>query len=213
MANKPTKVAIDFNKLRDQVNREIKKRGGEAISKFPQADKEKIGQDIITLMREQIAKGISPIEGWGRFPAYKAVSRFTRANKSIKNKFKGNTIRAKSSRRELKTAAKSERNRGYPFSVMNQYPDKKTSPVNLSLSGTFLWKLKSIAIPGGIAIGFFDEKSIKMEDGHRTGGVKGMNDQPQRPIIPIEGETFTRNIMNRAIDIVRNRFLSRYGGK
>lgn len=123
---------------------------------------------IITLMKDMIGKGISPIEGKGKFPAYKVFQK------------KGRRSRDR-----------------YPYSVMGEYPNKKISPVNLKLSGHMLYNLTYRIITKGksllIEIGYLDdEEAQKKEMGHRL----GVNKQPKRPTIPLKrkGENFAAKI-------------------
>lgn len=75
-----------------------------------------------------------------------------------------------------------------------KYPGdrKPKSPVNLYLSGKFLNQLRAQVSPvqGKILIGFWSDYGKKLESGHR----EGVNKQPKRPIIPADGERFTRPI-------------------
>jgi len=87
-----------------------------------------------------------------------------------------------------------------------KYPGrlKPSSPVNLFLSGDFLGSLNSkilkTTIGFGFELGFFNEKSALIEKGHRTGGRKGVNKQPKRPIIPLVGERFSNRVEQAYIE-------------
>ena len=93
---------------------------------------------------------------------------------------------------------------GYPASVRHKYPDKRTTPVNLYLTGKFLAALKSkvttIKNSYAIEVGFFDSKEAIKEQGHR----EGANTQPKRPIIPNSGEQFAQRIQDIILKTVRD---------
>ena len=169
------KAKINMSKLKSDLQREMKTETRLAMQKVSPSDRTKIGQALIDIMKEQIAKGMSPIQGWGRFPKYKWVGK---ALAHLK----------------------------YPASVRHKFPGKRDTPVNLSLSGKFLKALKPRATTTGVEVGFFDSKYSKYEQGHR----EGANDQPERPIIPINEEAFTRNVYQRLVDaaaeIIARRF-------
>lgn len=171
---------------------------------------DEIANAIVGEMLNLISKGISPIEGRGRFPAYKwANARKTlKESKAALNKelrrLKNSNIRrilaGKGARKELNRQKKAlakriaATNKGYPYSVQGKYPDKKPRPVNLFLSGKFLSSLEFV-ISGsageiGVELGFFDESEAVKEQGHR----EGANGQPERPIIPVGREDFAISI-------------------
>jgi hypothetical protein len=84
---------------------------------------------------------------------------------------------------------------GYPATVRNKYPSKKSRPVNLYLSGKFLKQLKvkvNVERKPKIQIGFFDQYGKTLEQGHR----EGANGQPSRPIIPAGNETFKPQVIS-----------------
>ena len=179
---------------------------------------EEIGIAVTVAMLQFIEKGISPIEGKGRFPAYKwaGFSRdvkksqsFTkrqvreltsRAKKLAKG---GNKKRAQALRQDAATLAGYSKKAGqvagskYPFSTEEyQKGSKKLRPVNLFLTGKFLraleYRLNGVAGRYNLEIGFFDSKEAVKEEGHR----EGANGQPERPIIPINREDFAQVIQN-----------------
>lgn len=147
-----------------------------------------------------VLKGISPIEGAGRFPEYKSVTRNRAAEALVSGLRKDARSRARDfgSKDEdvkaLRSAARTAKagiKLGYPDTVKDEFPSKRRRPVNLLLSGQFLRQLKSFPRRLNlIAVGFFTQYGIKLEQGHRD----GVNGQPSRPIIPTEGETFTKVI-------------------
>lgn len=169
-----------------------------------------IGVTITTEMLLLIQKGISPIEGNGRFPAYKwaemrnalkkersAVTKALKRNKQsllvFKRKNKRQILLAQ---KEAARAGIAQANKGYPFSVQHEYPGKKPRPVNLFLSGDFLSSLEHVVTRSaegvGLEIGFFDSAQAVKEQGHR----EGANGQPERPVIPVLREEFAQTILN-----------------
>lgn len=171
-------------------------------------DWEPIALGIIERMKALITKGISPIQGNGRFPGYKWVTRLfsnrqslkvlRRLERSKKDKVKGARVRsAIKSRREQNEDIKRSK---YPYNQTDEFPSKRIRPVNLTLSGDFLsnltwrWDRKT-----GVDIGYFDELSAKKEQGHR----EGVNSQPKRPTIPRRSEKLNAVVQlswTRALD-------------
>ncbi len=178
---------------------------------------EEIGKEVVLAMLQLISRGISPIEGAGRFPAYKwaefrnnlkkergSVTKALRKNK--KSLF---VLRRKNQRQLLQLQKNANKKQlgalsgKYPFTPEAIALGKKPRPVNLHLTGDFLNQLRSVVIGTagkmGLEIGFFPgsrdangvEASVK-EQGHR----EGANGQPQRPIIPINTEDFNQSIQN-----------------
>lgn len=182
-------MAIDLRKFRKDLELETKAAANRFAKSVTPAEKQDIGQGVIKEMLEAIKKGISPIEGFGRFPAYKWAGR---ANAALKR------AKTKSGRR----AAKDLKAGKYPYSVQGKYPDKKERPVNLFLSGDFLNALVARSRAFGVEIGFFDDLSAKKESGHRD----GVNGQPRRPIIPQGQEQFTSSIYRRILKVVQEVF-------
>lgn len=84
----------------------------------------------------------------------------------------------------------------YPDRMRRKFPAKRRRPVNLLLSGEFLKDLTFIVKRDSVQkvrFGFFQQKSILKERGHR----EGAGGQPKRPIIPNENEQFSKNLMIR----------------
>lgn len=169
-----------------------------------------IAQAITNEMLNLISKGISPIEGQGRFPAYKwaAFRNELKKEKSAiasalrKNK-KGLVVFRRKNKRQILLAQKEATRKGiagvtgrYPFTAEAIKLGKKPRPVNLFLTGDFLFNLEGRVTGAagrcGIEIGFFDEKSAQKESGHR----EGVNGQPSRPTIPVGTEEFAQTILN-----------------
>lgn len=165
-----------------------------------------VGGTIIKEMKGMISRGISPIEGAGRFPEYKAPSRVRNLNRfaAIERKTaKAITPYSNYSRRlrkqsenkaaDLKKTANSLKSRGYPFSVQSRFPSKRPRPVNLFLAGDFLESLRATVFGSKklkLEIGFDNELSYLKEIGHR----EGVGGQPKRPIIPNDSESFSQRI-------------------
>ncbi len=189
-----------MDKLRRDIQREMKKYD---VTGLPDQEKQFIGEDMIDLMKDQIAAGISPIYGKGRFPGYKWADRKTRALKAATTA--GRSDKAKGKR--LRALANQQVSSKYPYNMMRKFPGKKVRPVNLNLSGNFLDHLRARATKSGVEIGFYTKKYELYEQGHR----EGANTQPKRPIIPVDNETFSRNVYQRLVDSLRKRLLKYFG--
>lgn len=159
--------------LRFKINaREIKKLKElvESLQKpINKTTASEVGETVIKEMKDLISKGISPIQGNSRFPAYK-----------------------------------------YP----KKYPGKRKGkrPVNLKLTGQFLDALshKEKDSKSGVATEVFYEGSeSKKELGHR----EGVNSQPKRPTLPIDGEDFAVKIKRKILKIYEARLRELIRGK
>lgn len=84
----------------------------------------KVGNKVVLLMKQLIAKGISPVRGVGKFLGY--------ATQRLNDKTKYP--------RDSKTR--------------KEFPDKKVRPVNLFLSGEMLSELDHTRLKNGVQIGF-----------------------------------------------------------
>lgn len=152
-------------------------------------DRQAIGNATVEKMKGLIAAGISPIEGRGRFPEYKAVKE----------------------RRKSKTSSRGKKSKGtgaptgYPYTA-DPFFNKKVRPVNLFLSGEFLDDLKARIRGGQIIIGFAKKKSQLKELGHR----EGAGGQPKRPVIPTATEKFNASVYRTLLDsldkVLRRKF-------
>lgn len=182
------KFEFDLSRFKRDIEAESKKKAQEQISKLNTAELMSIGMAAVDEMKSAISKGLSPIKGNGRFPAYKWAGKKALARKSGTKK-----------RSELNREFQNK----YPYSAMNEFPDKKERPVNLKLSGDFLNNLKAKVMRGKIYIGFFEQPWAKYEEGHR----EGVNGQPKRPIIPSdEDEQFSDTILRRLVKVVQSVF-------
>lgn len=193
----------------DDIYKDITKQ----LQKFESAIDERLAQAVGYTVRQRmlnfISKGISPIDGRGRFPEYKAPKNL-RTLQNIMRSAKANAKSSGRSRAVLQRAKqkKAKLQRGYPYST-EEYKKgtKKARPVNLYLTGAFLSALSFGFGKAGkkmrVAIGFFDPKEAIKEKGHR----EGANGQAKRPIIPRGSERFNEtirlDIMNLLRDAVR----------
>lgn len=75
-------MAVSQNQLRRIMEAKLKKFAN--LNKVRRGDLQILGDDLIRLMKENISKGISPIEGEGRFPAYKNPDRYP---KNVRKRF------------------------------------------------------------------------------------------------------------------------------
>lgn len=183
---------IDTRLLKRRVNAELRRIGNKTIDSFSRQDKLQIGLATIDAMEEMISKGQSPIQGFGRFPAYKAVAA---GNKILR----GGRATTRAGRARRRGLAQKTKRAGYPYTVRHQYPSKRERPVNLYLSGEFMRDLDTRPRRRGIEIGFYRKKSVLKEEGHRY----GTNGQPIRPTIPIGSEKFHRFVWNRFLERVQ----------
>lgn len=144
-----------------------------------------IGERIREEMLDDVSKGISPIKGQGRFPAYKWAGKANEIRKRARE------IKDTGKRKQLRTDADKLTSNKYPFTAEAKRQGKKPRPVNLELTGDFLKSLLVWFTGTGnkrsVHVGFKNNLSILKEKGHR----EGANGQPERPMIPQGSETLT----------------------
>lgn len=184
---------------------------------------QKIGDAVVNEMILMVKRGISPIEGAGRFPEYKWATvrkelkkEKSRISRELKRNKKALFVLRRMNQRQLLVRQKEQARRDisgvsgrYPFTKEAIEAGKKPRPVNLTLHGDFLNALQA-KVTGtfgahGIEVGFFpgwkDDKGVEAytkEEGHR----EGANGQPKRPIIPIGTEDFAQRIQNIIWEII-----------
>jgi hypothetical protein len=163
-----------------------------------------VGEFVVRASLENIAMGISPVRGYGRFPAYVAddMMRIQRKKlgkgaKTVKEKYyqKARNARVRARIEELKANY-------YPFSAMHKFTNKKLRPVNLKLSGDFLSKLDfKVGGQRSLWVGLYNAtaKQKLMFETHNEGTHQFV---PQRKFLPTgEGEQYTVGIMRGVLDI------------
>lgn len=102
---------------------------------------------------------------------------------------------------------------GYPKNVKNKYPNKKTRPINLTLSGKYLkelghWFDRGFSSGARIMIGFSkgapSKRTKDLLDAHNKGGNKFI---PRRPHMPraSKGEKFTVSIDEKIVALFKQR--------
>lgn len=187
---------LDLNKLRYDLKKEIERSIKPKVEdSIKQQDLVQVGVAACNRMVELISRGISPIEGKGRFPAYKWAGKL-------------NDIRKKLGAKNSKKISRAIKATKYPYSAMDEYPNKRVRPVNLTLSGKFLEDLQPRVSGKKLKIGYHDNLSSKKESGHR----EGVNGQPKRPTIPIGNEKLNasvyKEILNTLDSILRKKFRS-----
>jgi len=159
-------------------------------------NKRSIGLYLVDQLKSFITKGISPVKGEGKFEPYSGTKQ------AIANK-KAKKIVAKSSRAssKAKVSSNTSANRKYPFNVMKKYPNKKASPVNLTLTGDMLKALKHEANSKGVSVGIFDQEMKERGLKHQYGDPKKF--LPKRRFIPIykEGDEILVSIKRGLIDL------------
>lgn len=125
---------------------------------------EQIGDAAITAMKSDIASGLSPVRGRGRFPGYKRASQGGYPY-TVKSKYP------------------SKRERPVNLSLSGDFLDSLRSKAIAQRSD-------SDGTTYGLEIGLSDPLSRLKEQGHR----EGANGQPSRPIIPTSAEGFSQSI-------------------
>ena len=182
-----------------------------------------VGFAVRVRMLEMISKGISPIEGKGRFPEYKNVTLAKRrkaGNRELRKQMRVNRNLIKQSKklgvggnfartvrkenRELRKSRISETLRGYPYDTKEyRQGSKRPRPVNLFLTGDFLKALaiavRTVANKAQIEIGWWDPKQAVKEKGHR----EGAGGQPKRPTLPRGAERWAQTIQLDIMKILR----------
>lgn len=134
------------------------------------ANNKKIGDLTVRLMKDAIARGLSPVRQFGRFEEYSAAKR-NRASKKSRSSAK----------------------QGYPFNVLTEYPNKKVRPVNLELSGKMLNALTSKSKSDSVVVGIFNKTQEEKARGHQLGDAK--KNLPKRRFVPTaSGEQFIVSI-------------------
>jgi hypothetical protein len=159
-----------------------------------------IGKTVVTEAKAMIAEGQSPVRGHGRFEAYKAQGRATAIEKERKAAVKGTSAKSleRFAANAKASAASAAAKKGYPWSAMGKYPDKKVRPVNLELSGEMLDALTFRVLPSknAIEVGIIGGSADVKE--RAKAHHDGTKDMARRRFIPGEGEEFAVSIM-RAI--------------
>lgn len=168
-----------------------------------------IGKTVVKAMKEFIEAGRSPIAGGSRFVGYKAVEgqKTLRAiSKSIRNQAKSDSA-TKAQKAQLRTVNKSIKKqtdelkkKGYPYSKMEEFPDKKVRPVNLALTGDMIRALTFTILSRGVEIGIKDKKQALKAETHNDGTQPGR--VPRRQFIPnVQGQEFAISIMRQIKEI------------
>ncbi len=141
--------------------------------------KKDLGKTTVKAAKALIAVGKSPVAGYGRFGAYSGQ----RAQKGIKGK---------GAKAKKRSAAK----RGYPGSVVKEFPQKRARPINLKLSGKLL-KAYNWESSGkfSVRVGILSKASnlIKIISGAHNEGVATKN-IIQRRHVPQGSEEFAISI-------------------
>ncbi len=138
-----------------------------------------LGQLTVEESKKFIKRGISPVDGAGRYEDYSGQKNLTKE---------------RASKRSVRRVGNNKKaGRGYPYNVMGKYPDKKVKPVNLFLSGNMLKDFSFEVVMGFLRVGWIDDRSkfTKLALYHNE-GTKNM---PARPILPtVRGEQFNATI-------------------
>lgn len=172
-----------------KVENKFVKLGQEKISKSVKAFYREVAAILPNVIADNIRKGISPVEGVGRFkqysPSYVKTIEFNR--KSEKKNIKTNEKRLSKG----KDAIDSRNGK-----TAQMFRGKLKSPVNLFLSGKMMASLKSILGQNEVTI-VFESPIAKYHNG------EGRVD---RPLLPTDGRNFSSLIMKKLKDILKNSF-------
>lgn len=151
---------------------------------------------IDALIVPTIKKGISPVSGKRGFAPYKGVAGAKKEIKTNKidmtNMSNSEKKRARKENKHIKSQAQKNI---YPYSVMDEYPNKKIRPVNLTLSGEMLsyYSCAETENPMVIEVGFLDSAPEEVIAKAITNN-NGLNGVPERRMVPLPGEKFTAKI-------------------
>lgn len=164
--------------------------------------KARIGEAVVTEMKQLIASGQSPVEGWGRFAEYIGVGRVKEAVAKARAQNKIAKSKGATQRISISNTRYDAQKKAYPYSAMKQYPDKQVRPVNLELSGEMLGALTYQEADLGVTIGIIgaDAKVNVYAEAHNEGPTNGAF--PQRKFLPTaQGETFVQSILIKIKDV------------
>jgi hypothetical protein len=140
-----------------------------------------LGRLVIKEMKRRIAKGLSPVKGEPKYAPYAS-----------------------------KGKSKSGKNRGYPNTpdIKKRFPNKKSSPVNLELSGKWLKKLRFRRKIGGITVGWLNP--TKLEKALIETHNQGLHPHvPKRKVLPTDpGDDYAPSIKRIIKKVVLDRIKS-----
>ena len=139
--------------------------------------KDLLGKFVDVSTKERVARGLSPVRGVGRFPAY-AVQRKTAQARHIKKSLSG------SRRKSINSKISNAKDSLYPRTVKDKFPDKKDRPINLYLDGTFLSNIGYNWTKLGIEYGLQSDRKL-MVDMFQTHNNGTHKDVPQRKFVPV----------------------------
>lgn len=159
-------------KIRNQVTRVGKEalRDYSKRRRVPKRVLAEMGNTLREEMIDTIKRGVSPIEGDGRFPAYKNPSRYPD---------------------KVRDLFPNKRRRPVNLRLSGRFWDALT----YKITGDSRLQFGRRSGPS-IEVGFYDRTNFLKERGHR----EGANGQPRRPIIPARGEAFSRRIVRKVRD-------------
>lgn len=159
---------------------------------------DRVGLQVVMKMRDFIARGISPVKGFGRFEAYAA-----QRNSATVREF--SRTQSKDNRGYYRKLAKKTKEVSYPNSVKDKFPGKQMRPVNLYLDGTFLDTLGYKSNRYSVSVGHMDtsKKTKNLFEAHNEGLNKNV---PMRRYLPNKkNEEFVATIMSMIKSIYSER--------
>lgn len=157
-----------------------------------------VGSAVVSMMKEMIAQGLSPVKGFGRFEGYAAQRQANEVKRFAVTQAKGaQGFYRKLSKQTLKSS------RLYPNSVKKKYPDKQLRPINLKLSGDFLDTIRHDATNKKAIIGHIGVSKGSKVDLMFQSHNEGLNKHvPMRKYLPNgPGENFVVSIQRAIKDI------------
>lgn len=147
-----------------------------------------IDQDI----KAQIMRGISPVEGEGKYKQYSKsyVDQITGKASFFKNKNGKLVVIKDDPSKKMGRGARKALKEGLKITSLKNIYGKRKSPVSMSLSGDMLKSLK-------VKKRFLDGISIQITDKKSEYHNEGNNKLPRRALLPKEGEEFSRLIQQK----------------
>ena len=173
-----------------KIERKFKDIGFAEIQAAKKKFYEETAKQLPYVIASVIQKGISPVEGIGRFIPYSAsyVAQIEGNKKTIYGVAQGKTGKTKSTIK-VKKFTFITRKAGLGVG-------KLKSPVNMTVTGVMVGSIQGNVVANGVEIKF-DSPIAKYHNGQ--GGVN-------RHILPKDSETFSSLIMKKLRDILREAF-------
>jgi hypothetical protein len=170
-----------------KIDKKFSNLGTDKINRAKAQFYAQVANDLPKVIVDNILKGISPVEGFGRFQQYSASYIKQIEHNRIADK-KNNKAADKALSKGLTPIDK--RNHG----TAELFRGKLKSPVNLKLSGFMLASIKGEVNQNGAKISF-DSPIAKYHNG---------DGKVYRPMLPKGGQVFSSLIMKKLKDMLKN---------